>query len=154
MFMIFVRLVSAFVTAACFCYLFKGPNKDIFHCGITGLLGWLMLEFVGLLNGGTSDVFWATVTVAGVSLYFAHTRKTITTIYLVTGIIPYVPGGAIYRTMYNLVFHMTDEAAAAGLGAFLSAGSIALGIITVLSLHKLYRQFRGYYYRKKSQSPN
>ena len=128
-----MRLIAAFITAACFGFLFKVPKKDILYCGITGFLGWSVLEMTG-------DVFWATVTIAVVSLYLAKLRRTIATIYLVTGIIPYVPGAGIYNTMYYMVFDMPEEAMVAGLNAFLSAGSIALGVIFAFSLNKVRRQ--------------
>lgn len=130
-----MRLVAAFVTAVCFGILFRVPKKDLLFCGITGLLGWGILEL-------TQSVFWATVTVAVISMYLAKKRQTIASIYLVTGIIPYVPGAGIYNTMYYMVFNLPEQALEAGLNAFMSAGSIALGVIVAFSFNRVRKRIK------------
>ena len=125
-----LRLIAAFLISAGFGVLFKVPKQELVFCGLTGLLGYSVLEI-------TNSAFYATATVSLISLSLAKARQNISTMYLVTGIIPYVPGGSMYRTMYYLVFDMPALAIAAGIHTFTVAGSIALGVILVLASYKV-----------------
>ena len=128
-----IRIVAGFITSACFGVIFKAPKSELLYCGVVGAIGFAVLEITG-------SAFFATVVVAFLSLCFARFRKNIATIYLVTGIIPYVPGAGIFNTMYYLVFGMGAESLEAGINTMMTAGSIALGVIFVFSLDKVFVQ--------------
>ena len=128
-----LRIIAAFVTSAGFGYIFKAPKRDIYLYGLVGAIGFWVLEL-------SHNAFLATVVIAMLSLYFAKKRKNIATVYLVTGIIPYVPGAGIYNTMYYLVFGMREESLEAGLSTLMTVGSIALGFVFVFSINKALKE--------------
>ena len=69
------------------------------------------------------------------------------TIFLVSGIIPLVPGAGIYYTAYYLVTGQMSLAAVKGLEAVKIAFAIVLGIIFVVSIPRDAFQIR--YWRAK-----
>ena len=82
-------------------------------------------------------MFLATVLVALISHLFARLLKAPVTLFLVSGILPLVPGVAMYRIVYYLLRSDFEEA---GYNAFLTiqiAGAIALAVFVVDSIFKM-----------------
>ncbi|MCL1925459.1 MAG: threonine/serine exporter family protein [Defluviitaleaceae bacterium] len=127
------QVVAALASSMCFAYIFGAPKKELILAGLTSSFGWLILELFGM-------IFLSAAAVSILSLFFSKKRKVIGSIYLIAGIIPYVPGAGIYRTMLYLVANETGYATAAGLETFAAAGSIALGIMVVYSIFNLIKR--------------
>lgn len=114
-------------------------GSKLFFAGLCGGLGWLVYLAAGALS--LSDIecyFWAT---AAISLYAeiaARIQKAPATLYLVPALIPLVPGGGVYYSVEAAMLGRTEEAAALGLHTLGIAGALAMGIITVTSLMRLY----------------
>ena len=123
-----IRLLAAFASSTCFAYLFGAPKKELLFAGGAGLIGWIVLEASGA-------IFFAATAVSILSIICSKKRKAISSIYLIAGIIPYVPGAGIYRTMLNLVLGYPQNALSEGILAFGAAGSIALGIMVIYSIY-------------------
>lgn len=123
-----LRILAAFASSTCFAYLFGAPKKELLFAGGAGLIGWIVLEASGA-------IFFAATAVSILSIICSKKRKAISSIYLIAGIIPYVPGAGIYRTMLNLVLGYPQNALSEGILAFGAAGSIALGIMVIYSIY-------------------
>ncbi|MCL1936018.1 MAG: threonine/serine exporter family protein [Defluviitaleaceae bacterium] len=135
--MLIYRLVGAFLASFTFGIMFNVQKKELIFCGFTGFLGFLVLEF--FQDFPVINIFFATVVVTTTSIVLSKVRKTISTNYLTTGIIPYVPGAALYRTMSHVVFTEWDYALEAGSQVFLTAIAIAFGVIIVVSCYNAIR---------------
>ena len=127
-----------------FSLLFGVPGIYYLECGLTGGIGWLLYRLISLytLLPVTVATFLAAAAVALYSRIAAVRRRCPTTVFLIAGIFPLVPGAGIYWTVYYLV---TDEIALArssGTSALKAAFAIVLAIAAVFELPRgLFRCF-------------
>ncbi len=137
------QVVSAFVGVVALSVLFQVPKKYLLPAGLIGAGGWLVeLLMAEVLDSTIFATFLAALFVAVVSQIVARKSKAPVTIYLVTGILPLVPGIGMYRTVYYLLQGNNEQA-----GYYLSytlqiAGMIALAIFIVDSFFKMLYQKR------------
>ena len=135
-----LRFVGAFFVSVTFGILFQVARREWLFCGLVGLIGYMVLVLVdGSFDFSVMGVFFATLAVTLCSIVFAQWRKTISTNYLTPGIIPYVPGGALYNMMRYIALADWDNALTAGWDAFAMATAIAFGIIITFSLYDVRR---------------
>lgn len=129
---ILIQLIMAYFATVAFALLFHVPKKEFFYCGITGAIGWL---FYLLVNDAIDSVslasFVASVVITVISRYFAVNRKLPVTIFLISGILPLVPGAGIYYTTYYAFSHETTLAVSKGVESFSIALAIAFGIMLI-----------------------
>lgn len=89
----------------------------------------MYLLFQKFGNSVVIAALFATFFVTVLARILSIIKKAPVTIYLVTGILPLVPGAGIYYTSYHLIMNHGRMAASMGLETFKMAGAIALGII-------------------------
>lgn len=136
------QVASAFVGVVAVAVLFQVPKKYLVLAGVTGACGWLVkLIMETVLQDPIVSSFLAAFLVAFLSQIFARVSKAPVTLYLVTGILPLVPGVGMYRTVYYLL-QSNHELTSYYLSYTLQiAGMIALAIFVVDSFFKkLYRR--------------
>ena len=124
----YIQLPAAFIGTVGFSALFGAPRRYYVDCGLVGMLGWavyLLTADLGLVGAA----FLGALTVAAVSSVLAVVRKCPTTVFLICGIIPLVPGGGIFWTAYYLVSDQLRLAATTGFTALKVTIAIAGGII-------------------------
>lgn len=127
----YIQLPAAFIGTIGFSALFGAPRKYYFECGMVGMLGWAVYLW-GATAAGHNMVtasFFGALTVAALSGILAITRKCPTTVFLICGIIPLVPGGGIFWTVYYVVSNHLKLAATTGFTALKITIAIAGGII-------------------------
>lgn len=127
-------LISSIGTAA-FSVLFQVRPKHYAVCGLVGGLSWLMYRITTLYSHSTIlATFVAALVVTLCSRWFATLRRTPTVIFLVCGILPLVPGSAIYYSAYYMFWERGVQSASyAGLTLKLGI-AIALGILLAYSI--------------------
>lgn len=138
-----IHTVSAFAATVCFSILFNVQRKHITICGIVGAAGWAV--YILGHNMGYSDVlstFIGALVVAQASYFLAKHRRAPVTVFLISGIIPLVPGIGLYRTMYSLLFAEYNKALEYALITFQMSGVIAAAIILAALLPLLFRSRR------------
>lgn len=130
-----VQLIAAFVGTIAFALIFGVPRKYYFLCGVTGAAGWV-LYLICSQNGLSTaySTFVATIAIVVLSRFFAVVSKCPVTVFLISGIIPLVPGGGIYWASYYLVTSQTDKALNSGFLAIKVAIAIVIGIVIVFEL--------------------
>ena len=99
-----IELAMAFITSCAYALMFQTSRKHLVYIGICGLGTYAIYYLTAeLLN----SIFWAAfISAAFTSLFsevIARVRKAPAIIFLLTGIVPTVPGGALYYTMRNMV---------------------------------------------------
>ena len=137
-----IQVVSAFFGVLAVAIVFQVPKKYLVLTGLTGAGGWFVnLILMELTGNAIFTSFLAAFVVAIMSQIFARAFKSPVTLYLVTGILPLVPGIGMYRTVYFLL-HDNREMVSYYLSYTLQvAGMIALAIFVVDSFFKiLYRK--------------
>ncbi len=128
-----IQLIMAFLGTYAFCFLFNTPKNQLFYCGTVGTIAWLVYSLTTNITSTVSATFFATASVTLICRILARTRKMPITIFLVGGIMPLVPGSAIYDTMYNIIIGESIMAMTTGIYTFKIAGVIGIGIIIILS---------------------
>lgn len=129
------QVIAAFVGTVAFALLFSVPAKDYMAVGTIGALGWGI--FYALNMKGVSEVFslfWATIVVVFLARYAAVVFQAPSTIFLIPGIFPLVPGGKIFYAGFHFLSGETVEALNSGAEALRCAFAIVLGIMIILRL--------------------
>ena len=102
---IIIQLLSAFVGSLGFALLFNNDKKTMLPATFGGMFGWAVYLVFEATDIG---VFLATIAAAAFcQLYsevFSRVLKTPKTSIYITSIVPLVPGGSLFRTMYSAAF--------------------------------------------------
>lgn len=134
-----VMIVAAFVSTITLAILLGVPKKFIIWVGLVGAIGWSIFLFMGSDEEAlVFRTFIATTVVALVSHSFARIMKAPVTVFLISGILPLVPGTGMYRTVYNLNIGNRSMASFYFVQTMQLAGVIALGIFIIDSIFRLY----------------
>ncbi len=132
--MIAVKIISAFFACLGFGIVLNAPRKELICCGICGLLSFAVYVILGEVIDSTLAVFIATVVSMAFARNCSYRRKAPSTIYVIMGILPHVPGGGMYSTMYALLNSDVITAALRGIDTLRIAGVIAIAVILVFLL--------------------
>lgn len=127
--------VCAFLATISFSIMFITPKREIFYCGIVGLVGWVIYSIA--FKFGTSSAisnFYGALAISYLSRFFAVIRKTPISVFITSGIITLVPGGGIYNTVLNIIMSNNQKASYYGIETIKIAFAIALGIVFVLAM--------------------
>ncbi len=125
-----VQIGVSMMATLSFAILFSAPKKEYLFCAITGAVGWttyFLMTQHDFIN--VTSALCATIMLTLISRCLSVIRKVPSTIFLVTGIFPLVPGAGIYYTAYHLITNDMYYAWLRGLETFKIAGAIVLGII-------------------------
>ena len=139
-----VPCLSAFAACLGFCIIFNIRAPGMVICSIGGGLSWLVYLLVGPLTG-YSDLlqsFWAAVFLSAYSEGMARVRKCPVTGYLLVAFLPLVPGGGIYSTMEHALNGESSLFLSTGAHTLGVAGALAVGILMVSSLVRMYPALR------------
>ncbi|MBR2288974.1 MAG: threonine/serine exporter family protein [Clostridia bacterium] len=126
--------MALFGTVA-FAVLFSVPHNLYLSCGLTGALGFGL--YAVLTASGMTDAlatFFATLLVVLLARFLAVWRKAPATVFIVTGILPLVPGAGVYWTAYYLVTGQLRNALYAGFDAIKVAVAIVLGMVILFEI--------------------
>lgn len=130
-----LQIFTAFLGAFGFSVLFNIRRTKLWIASVGGALDWSIYLALGtVLTGDAVRYFFAAAFVTVYAEIFARIKKTPTTSFLVSGIIPLVPGGALYNTMK---YALNSDWLSFGETAIYTvqlAMAIAAGIMVVSSL--------------------
>lgn len=131
-----MQLAAALIGTAAFAVLFGVPRKFYFSCGIVAMLGWLTcIATVRYLHlSMIAGSFFATVLVALLSHLAAKTLKCPSTVFVICGIFPMIPGGGVFWSSYYAVSDQLTAALQTGLNSIKITIAIVFGIIIVSNI--------------------
>lgn len=133
--MIFIHLIASFIAVVSFSINIEIPKKYVPIAGAVGSIAWVTYLICSHLNfPDILSYFVSTLVVAILSLILSKILKAISTIFLIPGILPTVPGIAMYRTIYALINNNTQEAGYYLLQTIFITGGIALAIFITESI--------------------
>ncbi len=130
-----MHVMCPFIGTIGYAVLFNIPKKFYLYCGFTGAAGWLIYHAVVSMNASAVTAsFFGTLAVVLTSRVLSVRKKCPIIIFLVSGILPLVPGAGIYYTVYYMVTNQLAEAVLRGMESVKTAFAIVLGIVLVLSI--------------------
>ena len=135
----FLQIVGSFFAVVAFCFVLGAPPKFRIHAGAIGALGWALFLVLRDYHGvGTgSATFFAGCLICVCAQILARILKTPVTIFIVTGILPLVPGAGMYRIAQSAIsgdISLTIQHLASTLTV---AGMLAVSIIVVDSIFRI-----------------
>ena len=134
----FIQSIFAFFSAIGFGILFNIKGNKLFYAGLGGGLSWFISLYCESLGLNTTSSFFITSIIFSIySEIMARILKTPVTTLIICALIPLVPGGGMYYTMYEAINGNILESIEIGLNTISNAGSLALGIIFVSTLTRL-----------------
>lgn len=125
-----IRIISAFVGTLGFAVLFNIRGKRLVYAALGGLLSWSLFEIIDIFINNEVIIYFV---VALLSSFYAEIMarilKTPTTAFIITSLIPLIPGSSLYYTMAYAFHSDVDRFMQKGIYTLELASSLALGII-------------------------
>ena len=118
--------------------IYHVPPRHMIPASFGGALGWI--AYVYLTSNGTSTIaacFLGACVISSLAEIFSRAGKEATTLFIIPGIIPLVPGATLYYTMRSLLANDFEAAARLGTEALFMAGSIAIALLLIASLTRI-----------------
>lgn len=138
-----VRAVTGtFVACFAFCFILNARGKFLFFAPLGSVLCWLSYLLCVRVMPELTAYFAATVLISVYAELMARRLKAPVTVFLLIGLLPLVPGGGIYYTMEYALSGDTFAFLSQGLTTFGIAGSMALGVLVVSSIVRLFTRLR------------
>ena len=134
---LFVPAVFAILGLA---IIFRVPVRHIPACVVVGALGWLTYLIVDhYMNSPVMGCFFGACMVGLCSAEASRIFKEAMTIFVIPGILCLVPGAKIFYTMEALIRNDIEDMAEIGVQTLLMAGAIAMGLLVMGALIKVFR---------------
>ena len=138
-----LQVMAAFMMVLSFGAMFQAPKKSLLLLGLTGAVSWTgFLVSQALVHNTVISIFIAAVLVGVSGEVFARINHQPVTVYVIAGIIPLVPGIAVYDTMLYLVKGLYMQGLEAGINTLMFAGAIAFAIAIVGAISKSYKTIK------------
>lgn len=141
--------LGAFGGTLGYAFILNAPLSTVLPASLTGLVGYVLYEVL-LVYGGQSMIFsyfLATVVISTICEIEARMMRMPSTIFLLTALVPLVPGYTFYCAMLALVQNNGMAAASYGLEAVQIVAAIAVGAAVSSAAFrtlagKIHRSFR------------
>ncbi|MCL2112113.1 MAG: threonine/serine exporter family protein [Clostridiales bacterium] len=130
-------LLFGFCSTLGFGLLFNAPKKHLVAVSLIGAAGMFIFVALTPVYGMIAATFFGTCAIAILAEICSRAGRDATTIFIIPGIIPFVPGALLYETMSNLLVGNYNEAVSIGMQALIMAGCIALALILVATVTRL-----------------
>ena len=124
-----ISAAGAFGGTLGFAYVLNVPRRTVLPTSLNGMLGFLIYVLLARYAGQSLifSYFFATVAVTVICEMLARALHLPSTIFLLTSLVPLVPGYNFYCAMLELVEDNGALAAACGLQAIQIVAAIAVG---------------------------
>lgn len=134
-------LSSIYTLIATFCFgiIFNIRGKNLIFASLGGGFIWYVYLFTSshLIGYNILPFFIASVVGSVYSEVMARVLKTPVTTLIICAIIPLVPGGGMYNTMFQSIQGNLNESLRLGLETLSIAGAVAIGVFFTSSTSKL-----------------
>lgn len=134
-----LQCLWAFLATAGFGVVFKAPLRDLPIAAAGGALAWAAYLLAMAASGSEALAYLAASIAVGL---YAETAAAIlkrpASLFILCAIIPLVPGGGMYYTMFEAVSGRAELAAAAGFNTLILAGSIAAGLAIASAIARIF----------------
>ncbi len=133
-----IQVLAGFVGTLGFGVLFNVRGKRLIVAAIGGLLSWLLFILINkVVNNEPVTYFAVSVAISAYAEIMARVLKTPTTAFIITGLIPLIPGGSLYYTMAYAFESDINKFVSKAVYTLELAAALALGVITVTTIVKI-----------------
>ena len=145
-----IQIAASFAGSTGFAALYHLHGKKLWISGLGGMVCWASyLGFQNVIENAFLTNLFATIAATAYAELMARTQQTPVTVYLISAIIPMVPGGTLYYTMNYAIAKEWSLFSEYGQRTVMIAAAMAGGIMIASSFFKMYSQIRCYYTKKK-----
>lgn len=144
-----MEIVRSFIFSAIAVIGFAGyfnikKKNTLYATALSGAISFAVLNIFLYFGYDMFGVFLAALLVGLLGELFSVRLKTPSTVFITPAIIPLVPGAGMYYTMFNFVNGNFQEMVSVGSTTFLTAGSIAIGILISSIFSRSLKRMRRY----------
>ncbi|MBQ1186598.1 MAG: threonine/serine exporter family protein [Clostridia bacterium] len=133
-----LQIITGCLGSAGFALLYNIRGKRFVFAALGGLLATLFYILFGLfMENEILNYFICAVLASLYAEIMARILKTPTTTFIITSLIPLIPGGSLYYTMTGAFSGDFEYFVSKGLYTLGLAGALAAGIIVVVSIVKI-----------------
>ena len=137
------QVLSAVLAVYFFTMLLEIPKRYAVYCSLVGGVNWwVYLISMDIKHSAMTAAFFASLAVAFLSQVFARLLKTPVNVFLVAGILPTVPGAAVYRSVYYFIHNNSSMCTYHLLQTMQIAGAIAMAIFIIDSVFRMYQYYQ------------
>ena len=143
-----IQLLAAGIGSLGYALLFNVRGRDVPWATLGGLISWGTYLLSSIFS--SSDMLRYFICAFFLTVYaeiMARLRKSPTTVFLVAGAIPLIPGAGLYRAMCAAVSGAWDQAVAGGKTTLLLAAAISGGILSCTALWHIVSRFSAFHRR-------
>lgn len=134
-----IELLMAYLASLSFAYIFNLNRRTALLAAIGGSIGWLFYsQGLAFSNDMNIAYFLGAVALSYYAEIMARKTRTPVTSYITPALIPLVPGSGLYRTMLQSLEGNYNEALREGITTMMASGALAIGILMVFTLIKIY----------------
>ena len=127
-----IRSIAAGLGTIAFALMFRVRKRHFVDCGVLGTITWLAYMIcIKIWNNEAIAVFVSGFAAVLASRVLAVLRRCPATVFLMTSLIPLLPGISLYRTIYYLLMGNAQISMHFGKLCFLTAFTIAVSIAVV-----------------------
>ncbi|MCK8817431.1 threonine/serine exporter family protein [Natroniella sulfidigena] len=138
---IILNLIAAFIMVLAFGVIFQAPKRSLWLLGVTGSIGWGgFLIGQELIDNIVTSAFIASLIIGICSELFARWIKLPATVFIISGILPLVPGIPAYNAMFFILQGDYLEGLEAGIDTILIAGAISFAIAITGTAARYYKK--------------
>ncbi len=134
----FIQIFFIFMATLAFTILFHSPIKTILPTAIIGAIAYTIYLLTEPSYEVIFAIFLSAFAVGLLGDIFSRVMKEPTTIFIIPGIMPLVPGSQLFHTMTSLIDGNFTATAETGLLTLAIAGSIALGLVVEGSVFHIF----------------
>lgn len=125
-----IKLVFSFFASSATAVLYNIERRLIVYCGISGMFTWLISNILTSMKVSEAlSSFVALIALTFLSRLLSKIAQIPSMIFNISGIMPIVPGGLLFKAFNNLTEKHYEIALSDGTQAILVAGAIAMGFI-------------------------
>lgn len=137
-----ISCLCTFAGAISFTIVFNLKGRLILLCALGGLVALSVFRLCEVFGNDILQYFLATIAISIYAEVMSRLCKTPVTVFLVVALLPLVPGGGLYYTMEYCINGNIEMFTQEGLHTFFIAGALAVGIILVSSIVRLFYRMK------------
>lgn len=138
-----IELITAFFGSFGYASLFNVRKERIITAGMGGLLGWLAYLLAGgLISNEALRYLIAALVITVYAEKMARVKKSPATVFLISAIMPLVPGGMLYSSMSYAVKEEWVNFGKKAVNTLSVALALALGMLIATSVLKILRRLQ------------
>ena len=134
-----IQIFAGFIGTIGFSVLFNVRGKRLVLAALGGLFSWFLFVVLGnFIENEVINYFLVSFAFSIYAEVMARVAKTPTTTFIITGLIPLIPGGSLYYTMANAFSGDVVSFLQRGIYTLQLASALALGVIVSTTITQIF----------------